>query len=292
MTLSNPQYGFAKYYFKNIFWFILGAFIAAFGVEFFLIPNKLVDGGIVGLAIMAGTLLGPSMLPIFLIVLNVPFVFLAYKQIGRHFVIQMLTAVAAFAIALYIFSFAHFEFHSDTLEVIVLAGFIIGVGTGIIIRHGGSTDGTEILGIIINRKKGFTVGQVILFANVFIFVLAGIIYQNWHSAFLSLMVYVVATKVMDIVIMGFEDTKSAMIISKHPQDLADVIMKELGIGLTIMYGRGGFSGEEKEILYIVVERLQLAELKEIVRKEDPSAFIAVENLHEVINGQQNRNIFT
>lgn len=285
---------FGKYYLKNLIWFLLGGMLAAIGVEVFLIPNRLIDGGIVGIAMMGAYLFGQGLLPYFLILFNIPFVFLAYKLIGKHFVIQMITAVFAFALSIILIhrlpiwlDREPFAFSGETLEVIVGAGFIIGCGVGLIIRHGGSTDGTEIMGIIINRKKGFTIGQVILFVNIFIFAAAGFIYHDWHTAILSLLTYVVATKVMDIVIVGFEDTKSVMIISTDPERLAKVLMDELGLGLTVMYGRGGYSGDAREILYIVVERLQLAELKEIVHHEDPAAFIAIENLHEVINGRQN-----
>lgn len=290
---NKKHFRFGSFYVKTLFWFILGAFLAAFGLEVVLIPSQLIDGGTVGLAMMSAYLFGNSLLPLFLVLFNLPFVFLAYKQIGKHFVIQMITAVCLFSVAISLFywipkwfNLVPLEFHGEPLEVIVLGGFLIGCGIGIIIRHGGSTDGTEILGILINRKKGFTVGQVILFVNIFIFAVAGLVYKNWHSAFLSLMTYVVATKIMDAVIVGFEDTKSVTIISSKPQYVADILMKELGIGLTIMYGRGGFSGDAKEVLYVVVERLQLAELKEIIHREDPQAFVAIENLHEVINGRQ------
>jgi uncharacterized membrane-anchored protein YitT (DUF2179 family) len=297
MKTAYTQFRFGKYYLKTLFWFILGAFLAALGIEAVLIPNQLIDGGVVGISMMASYLFGKGLLPYFMVLFNLPFVILAYKQIGKHFVIQMLTAVFLLSICMALFywipkwfNMAPIEFHGETLEVIVLGGFIIGAGAGLIIRHGGSTDGTEIMGILVNRKRGFTVGQVILFTNIFIFAIAGLVYQNWHSAFLSLMTYVVATKVMDMVIVGFEDTKSVMIISKMPQHLCSVLMDELGIGLTVMYGRGGYTGDAREILYIVVERLQLAELKEIVHREDPLAFIAIENLHEVINGRQNHQM--
>lgn len=296
MKTSYTQFRFGKYYLKTLVWLILGAFLAALGIETILIPNQLIDGGIVGVAMMASHLFGKGFLPHFLILFNLPFLFLAYKQIGRHFVIQMITAVILLSIGMALFywlpgwlNIPPIEFHGDTVEVIVLGGFIIGAGAGLIIRHGGSTDGTEIMGILINRKKGFTVGQVILFTNIFIFAAAGFVYRDWHSAILSLLTYVVATKVMDMVIVGFEDTKSVMIISKISQHLAGVLMAELGVGLTIMHGRGGYSKEDLEIIYVVVERLQLAELKEIIHREDPQAFIAVENLHEVINGRQNNS---
>lgn len=297
MKSAYTQFRFGKYYFKTLFWFIIGTFLAALGIEVVLIPNKLIDGGVVGVSIIASYLFGRGLLPYFMILFNLPFVILAYKQIGRHFVIQMITAVCLLSLAMALFYWIPvwfntppLEFHGESIEVIVLGGFIIGAGVGLIIRHGGSTDGTEIMGIIINRKWGFTVGQVILFTNIFIFALAGLVLKDWHGAFLSLLTYVVATKVMDMVIVGFEDTKSVMIISKIPQHLSNVLMEELGVGLTIMYGKGGYSGDSREILYVVVERLQLAELKEIVHREDPQAFIAIENLHEVINGRQNSQI--
>lgn len=297
MHKSKSTFQFGKFYFKTLFWFVIGSFLAAGAVKVILIPNQLIDGGVVGLSIMSAHLFGEPLLPLFLVLFNLPFVILAYKQIGKHFVIQMFTAVILFAIFLWLFYWAPLYFHKDPLrfegdpiEVIALAGFVIGVGVGLIIRHGGSTDGTEILGIIVNRKRGFTVGQVILFANVFIFLAAGFVYRDWHTALLSLLTYVVATKVMDMVIVGFEDTKSVTIITSKPENLTQTLMDELGIGLTIMYGRGGYSKEKCEILYVVVERLQLAELKEIIHREDPQAFVAVENLHEVINGRKNSPI--
>src|ERR1700722_2812261 len=130
---KHPIYGFGKYYLKSLFWIILGSFLAALGVQVFLIPNSLVDGGIVGLSIMASYLTNKAFLPYFLILFNAPFFLLGYKQIGKHFVIQMLTAVAFFAISLTLFYWipAWFntdplEFHADNLEIIILAGFIIG----------------------------------------------------------------------------------------------------------------------------------------------------------------------
>lgn len=285
-----------RYCIKNLIWFIIGGFLAALSIEVFLIPNQLIDGGIVGLSIIGSYLTSRSLLPLFLVVLNLPFIYLAFRFIGKIFVLQMLMAITIFAAWLVLFSVApdwfgtpHFAFHGDALEVIVLGGFILGSGFGLIIRYGGSTDGTEILGIIANRKKGFTVGQVVLVVNIAIFALAGVVYQNWHSAFQSLLTYVVATKIMDIVIVGFDETKSVMVISSVPEKLAHVLIERLGVGLTVMYGRGGYSGDAREILYIVVERLQLSELKAIIQREDPQAFVAVETLHEVINGRQSPN---
>ena len=119
---------------------------------------------------------------------------------------------------------------------------------------------------------------------------AGLVFQDWHPPLLSLITYIVVIKIMDSVIVGLDETKSVLIISSKSKEIADAIIHELGLGLTVMYGRGGFSGDEREILYVIAERLQLAELKELIHREDPSAFIAIENLHEVANGQQGYNV--
>jgi uncharacterized membrane-anchored protein YitT (DUF2179 family) len=269
------------------FWMALGAFLAAFALEVFFIPNRLIDGGTVGIAMIFGTIFGKNFIPPLLILLNLPFVYLAYRFIGKTFVVHMLVAVLMFAgFMVYIANYIPFEFHGEILEVVVIGGAILGVGLGLIIRVGGCLDGTEILGIIINRKTGFTVGQVVLFCNFFIFAMAGFVFQDWHPALLSLITYVVVVKILDTVIVGLDETKSVIIISRKPKALSTAIMHELGIGLTILYGRGGYSGSDQDILYVIVERLQLADLKELVFREDPSAFLAIENLHEVANISQ------
>jgi len=268
----------------DVFWYAVGAFLAAVAIRIFLLPNQLIDGGITGVALILTRLYGGNLLSYFLIGLNIPFIYLAFRYIRRTFVIHMLIAVLLFAGFLFVLDKAP-VFHGDPLEIIVFGGAILGIGTGLIIRKGGCLDGTEILALIINRKKGFTVGQVVLFINIFVFGAYGWIFQDWHIALRSLMTYIVAFKMIDLVIVGLDELKSALIISSKPKELADVIMNELGLGLTIMHGRGGFSGESKEILFIIVERLDLAELKEIVLREDPSAFMAIENLHEVVYGK-------
>lgn len=265
----------------------LGAFLAAFAIQVFLIPNKLIDGGIVGIAMIMANIFGFQLLPFFLIVFNLPFLYLAWRSIGKTFLIHMLYAVLVFAGSLALLHEATpLEFTGETLEVVVIGGAILGIGLGLIIRFGGCLDGTEILGIIINRKTGFTVGQVVLVCNVFVFGAAGFVFQDWHPPLLSLITYLVVIKVMDSVIVGLDETKSVLIISRKSKAIADAIVHELGLGLTIMYGRGGFSGDESEILYVIAERLQLADLKDVILREDPNAFIAIENLHEVANGKQ------
>ena len=271
----------------------IGTFIAAFAIDIFFLPNNLIDGGTVGLAMIGGRIFGNKLIPCFLIILNLPFVYFAYRHIGRTFVIHLTLAIVAFSLFLVAMPFIFAQpFIGDSLEVVVIGGAILGVGIGLIIRGGGCLDGTEILGIIINRKQGFTVGQVVLVCNVVIFGICGLVFQDWHPPLLSLIAYMVVVKVMDAVIVGLDETKSVLVISSKSKEIAKVVLHDLGLGLTIMYGRGGFSGQSMEILYIIAERLQLAELKELIYKIDPRAFVAIENLHEVSAGKQGAKAYT
>lgn len=272
-------------YLVHFLWMALGAFLCALAIRMFLYPNQLIDGGIVGISLILARLFGEEHMALFLVVLTLPFVYLAYRAIRRSFVIYMVGAVLMFA--LFLIALKNIPaFIGDPLEIIVIAGALLGIGSGLIIRNGGCVDGTEILAIIVNRRKGFTVGQVVLVINIFIFSAYGWIFLNWHIAVQSLIMYIVAFKMIDLVIVGLDEIKSALIISTKPKELSDVIINELGLGLTIMHGQGGFSGDKKEILFVIVERLDLSELKEIVLDVDPDAFIAIENLHEVVYGKK------
>lgn len=271
---------------------LVGCFIAAFAIKIFFLPNNLIDGGTVGLAMILSRIFEHTSLSIITVLLTFPFVFLASKLIGRLFVINTLIAVTFFSLFLALMPHLfHHSFHGEMLEVVVIGGGILGVGIGIIIRSGGCLDGTEILGLVANKKFGFTVGQVVFFCNIFVYTLAGVVFQDWHPPIMSLIAYIVVVKTLDFVLVGLDETKSVLVISSKFKEIEQAVMHELGIGLTVMYGRGGFSGEAREILYIITERLQLAELKELIYSIDPSAFMAVESLHEVSAGRHKKNIY-
>lgn len=271
-------------------WLAVGAFLAAVAIRVFLVPNELIDGGVTGIALIITRLYGDSYFSYAIVLLNIPFLYWAYRYIRKSFVAYMSIAVCLFASFWLILHNAP-PFIGDPLEIIVFGGAILGVGVGLIIRHGGCIDGTEILAILINRRWSFTVGQVVLVINVFIFTAYGWIFQDWHIALRSLMTYIVAFKMIDMVIVGLDELKSVLIISSKPKEIGHAITNELGLGLTIMHGRGGFSGDTREILFVIVERLDLSELKEIVLSNDPSAFMAIENLHEVVYGKQTSTTF-
>ncbi len=269
----------------SLLWMAIGAFVAALSLRMFLQPNDLIDGGITGIAMILARVYGNTYLAPYLVILNLPFIYLAFRFIRRMFVIHMSIAVVLFAVSLFLLKDIT-PFIGDTLEVIFFGGALLGIGAGLIIRHGGCLDGTEILAILINRKKGFTVGQVILVINFFIFGAYGWVFQDWHIALKSLMMFVVAFKMMDMVMAGLNELKSVLIISSKPKHLSDAIMTQMGLGLTILHGKGGFSGNSKDILFVIVERLDISDLKELVLQEDPNAFMAIENLHEVVHGHQ------
>lgn len=265
-------------------WIAAGAFLAAASIQVFLFPNELIDGGIVGISQILARLFGKKLLPIALLVLNLPFIYLAYRFIRKNFVLYMFAAVIFFALSLFFLAGAP-AFTGGSFETIVIGGGLLGIGAGLIIRHGGCLDGTEIMAIILNRKMGFTVGQVVLAFNILIFAAYGALFRDWEIAVDSLLMYIVAFKMMDLVIVGLDELKSVTIVTSIPKELSKVITEEMGLGLTVMYGRGGYTGEARELLMVVVERLDLAELKEIVLREDASAFMAIENLHEVVHSR-------
>lgn len=269
----------------SAFIMIMGAFIAAFALEVVLIPNHIIDGGVVGVSILLSKFLGSSWLYPLVVLLNLPFVYIAAKNISKGIVVHMLIALAAFA------SFGAWMGHTDLplfqayrgdlLEIVVIGGLLLGFGVGLIIRGGGCLDGTEILALLINKKYGISVGNVVLATNAVIFSVAGFVFSDWHPPVQSLITFFVVIKIMDMVIMGIDEMKSIMVFSARPRAVGDALMYDLGLGLTFIQGRGGFSGESKEILFLMAERLQLAGIKETVQAIDPEAFIAIENLHEV-----------
>ncbi|MDN3504788.1 MAG: YitT family protein [Rhabdochlamydiaceae bacterium] len=287
MQLSKPRS--LKQAIYSYFWILVGALLAAVSIQVFLYPNQLIDGGVIGISLILARIFGDQFLSIFMIVLNLPFIYLSYKHIRKTFVIQMGIAVLFFAFFLWLFE-GYKPFLGEPLEIIVFGGALLGLGVGLIIRNGGCTDGTEILGIIINRRFGFTVGQVVLFINFFVFAAYGAIFVDWHIALKSLMTYFVAFKMIDLVIVGFDELKSVTIITQKTKQVTKAVTEEMGLGLTVMYGRGGYSGDDREILMVIVERLDLSELKELVLHVDPEAFLAIQDLHEIVTGRNPKKV--
>lgn len=273
---------------KKMFFLALGPFVAAFALEVFLVPNNIIDGGIVGISIITSYLTDINLgLLIFLI--NIPFFFLAFNKIGKKFVIQTFYAVGMLALAINLFQTHHLPTTSDLLLSTVFGGIILGTGVGIVLKNEGSLDGTEIMSLVLSKKYGFSVGEWIMTFNIFIYGAAGLVF-GWHRAMYAVMTYFIAFKVIDIVLEGFNSSKSIRIISEKSYEIGQELLDQLGIGVTYLKGVGAYSGTEKTIIYCVVSRLEMSKMREIIRNIDPTAFMSVVDVHETHGGRIKGNI--
>lgn len=254
-----------------------GAFIAGFGLEGFLIPNNMIDGGIVGISIMLSTLTKAN-LGFLILFINLPFIFLALKKLGKLFVAQTLYAILMLGLGVNLFR-NHIA-TDDILLATVFGGVVLGIGVGIVLRNNAAMDGTEILSIRLAKKSGFSIGEIIMFFNVFIYTGAGFLY-GWDKAMYSVLVYFITYKVIDIVLEGLNESKSVNIITDKAEEIGNAIIQKLDVSVTYIDARGGYSGAEKTIVYCVISRLEITKLKELIRIIDPTAFLAIENVHEV-----------
>lgn len=267
----------------NIFFIILGAFVAAYGLESVLIPNNVSDGGITGISIMLSTLT-PISLGVFLVLLNIPFIYLGYKQIGKTFAINSTIGIGSLSIFTSILHHIPTILHNDSLLVTITGGLLLGVGMGIALRNGGALDGTDMLAVLISRKVPFSTGEIILIINLFIFIFVGFVF-GLEGAISSAIAYYIATKVIGMIENGLEDAKSVMIISKHPKEIGNAIINRLGRSVTYTKGIGGYANEPVDIIYCVINRMEESKLRSIVRDFDANAFMTISDVAEVKGGR-------
>lgn len=272
--------------FQKYLTIFIGAAIAAIGLEWFLVPNHVIDGGVVGLSII-GDYLTDLPFELYMIVLNLPFIIIGYKVMGKRFAIATFVAIC------------FLSFWTDLLEgkmlltndpflAAIFGGIVDGAGVGLIIRAGASLDGSEIVAIIADKKTVFSVGEIVMFINLFILSGAGFVFGRDYAMY-SLVAYFVIAKMIDVVIKGFDEMYAIMIVTKEH----DVVTKELNAtlkrGVTLLHGAGGYTGESKEILYSVVTRLEVDKLKEIVLDIDESAFITIYPVNDIVGGRFNKS---
>ena len=266
---------------KNIIYFILltfGAILAACSLETFLIPNTILDGGVTGISIIINKLSGfPLGLLVFLI--NIPFIYVGFKNLGKKFLIRAVYSMVLFSISLEMFKDWH-SFTEDMLLATVYGGLLLGIGVGLVIRAGGCVDGTESVAIVISKKTSFSVGQIVLCFNLIIYTVAGFFF-GFDRALYSLLTYFITFKVIDFVSEGLEQAKAAMIITSKGSHLSNEIYKQLGRTTTTIKGKGLISGE-KEVLYCVITRVEVYELKRLVEDMDESAFITILEVSDII----------
>ena len=251
-----------------MFFLTLGAGIAGFAIECFLVPNHMIDGGVVGVSMILSYLTKYN-LGMLIFILNIPFMCLAFTKMGKYFVLQTFYAIAMLGCATNLFN--SLTITHDHLLATVFGGIILGTGVGIVLKNEGSLDGTEIMSLVLSKKFGLSVGEIIMGFNVFIYAAAGLVF-GWEQAMYSILTYFIAYKVIDVVLEGVNTSKSVRIISDKAQEI------------------GGYSGQDKTIIYCVVSRLELAKLKEAVRQIDPMAFLSVVDVHETYGKRQSKRI--
>ena len=263
---------------KTFLLITVGATLAAIALEIFLVPNNIIDGGIIGISIMV-SYITKIKLSVLTFVLNIPFLILGYKQLGKSFLIKAAYAMIVLSLLLEELKPVP-ELTNDVLLATVFGGLLLGIGVGFVIKFGACLDGTEVVAILINKKTSFSVGQVVMFLNFFIYSTAGFLF-GWDRALYSILTYFITFKIIDMVSEGFEQAKAAMIITNHGEEIANSIYKHLGRTVTMLEGEGLISGK-KVVLYAVVTRIEIPELKRIVAADDYSAFVTITDVNEIV----------
>lgn len=262
----------------EFFMLTIGSIIAAFAIEEFLVPNTILDGGVIGIGIMINNLtkLPLSMLTI---ILNIPFLLFGLHKLGKIFIIKAAYCMIIFS--LFVSLFAPWTNATDeTFLAVCYGGVILGIGVGLIIKFGGCLDGTETVAIILNRKFGLAVGQMVLIMNLVIYSIAGILFGP-DRAMYSLLTYFITSKVLDVVENGVNTAKAATIITDDAKEISDKIYQTLGRTVTLMEGEGLVSGK-KVVLYCVITRFEVRELTNIINSIDTSAFVSITDVSEII----------
>lgn len=269
----------------NALLMIVGVTSAGFGLKGFLMPNNFIDGGVTGISLLIHAKSNFSLAWV-IIILNVPFVLLGLKQIGKGFALKSTLAIILLAVVVATVSYPVIT--NDKLLVSVFGGFFLGAGIGLTIRGGGAIDGTEILAIFLNRKSFLSVGDFILIFNITIFSVAAYL-LSVETALYSILTYLAASKTVDFILEGIEEFTGVTIISPRSQEIAEMIKNKLGRGLTIYSGKKGFgkSGEtysSTEIIFTVITRLEISRLNSEVEKIDSDAFIVMQSIRDTRGG--------
>ncbi len=263
----------------------IGAAIAALALEAILVPNSILDGGVTGISIILNLLLKWK-LSICIFLINIPFIYIGFKNLGWKFLAKAIYSIVLFSILLEVFHSLGTIIDNKLLATIY-GSALLGIGVGLVIRFGGCLDGTESLGIVISKNTNFSVGQFVLGCNAIIFTIAGFFFGIDRSLY-SLLAYFITSKVVDEVSEGLEKAKAAMIITEDGEKMAKQIYSKIGRTVTLLDGNGLISGE-KAVLYCVLTRIEIPQLKRIVTEEDQSAFVTITDVSEIIGSHIKSN---
>ncbi|MBV7504818.1 YitT family protein [Bacillus sp. sid0103] len=261
---------------------IIGGLIAAYGLETVLIPNNVSDGGVTGLSIV-GSELFDIPLGVLIAIINIPFIWLGYKQIGKSFALFSIIGIASLAVGTSLLHHTPAIVEGDTLLVTVVGGIILGFGMGLALRNGGALDGIDMLAVLLSRKLPFGTSDLILFLNIFVFIFVAFVF-GLQGAILSAIAYFIASKVIHIVEEGLSGSKTFNIITTQPEIMVETIRNRLGRSATYKEAYGGFSHEKFKEITCVINRLEETKLKEIINELDPKSFVTVYDVAEVKGG--------
>jgi uncharacterized membrane-anchored protein YitT (DUF2179 family) len=269
---------------KDFLLITLGIFSASFGLKGFLLTNEFIDGGATGISLLISAL---TKLPLSLLIIciNIPFIILANKILGKTFAIKTALAISGLSICLALVNFP--DVTKDNLLVAVFGGFFLGAGIGLTIRGGAVIDGTEVLAIFLSRKLGTTIGDIIIIINIIIFSAAAYFFSI-EIALYSIITYLSASKTLDFIIEGIEEYIGVTIISSQSEKIRQMIIEDMGRGVTIYNGKSGFGkkGEvtEIDIIYSVITRLELNKLNTEIEKIDSGAFVVMSSIKDSKGG--------
>lgn len=270
---------------KDILFIVLGVVAAGFGLKGFLLPNQFLDGGVMGISLLTNIITKID-LSYLVVIINAPFVIIAYTQVSKKFGVKTLIAIIALAVVLHFVEFPMIT--SDKLLIAFFGGFFLGLGIGLSIRGGSVIDGTEVLAIYTSRKTTLTVGDIILFLNIIIFSVAAYV-VNIETALYAILTYLVASKTVDFVVHGIEEYTSVMIISEKSESIKQAIIQNMGRGVTVLQAKGGYGKtgvklKDHDVIYTVITRLELQRLKTEIAKVDEHAFVVETSVNDIKGG--------
>lgn len=283
---------------KNILMLTVAGIVNAIGVTMFLAPVKLYDSGISGTSMLLGQLTPDWMsLSLFLAVLNIPIFLFGAKKQGWVFTVYAVYVVAIYSLSAWLItdvlpvdvSFLSPFAKDDLFLCAVFGGLISGAGSGIAIRYGGAMDGIEVLAVIFAKKLSLTVGTFVMIYNVILYIVCGIIYHSWILPLYSIVTYIVALKVIDYIVEGFDRSKSAMIITEKHEEICKKLSKEFENGITFFDAKGYYSDSDKTVIYFVLNRFQIGKMREIVHSVDPNAYISITEVADIFGAKQKKD---
>lgn len=273
-----------KHFIKEYASIVIGIFLASFGLKAFLLNNGFIDGGATGISLLVSITTKIALYQL-IILINIPFILLGYKVIGKDFAIKTAVAILGLSIVLAFIEFPVVT--NDKLLAAVFGGFFLGAGIGFSIRGGAVIDGTEVLAIYLSRKFGTTIGDIIMIINVVIFS-SGAYLLGIDVALYSMITYLSASKTLDFIVEGIEEYIGVYIISNHFEEIKSVLIETMGVGVTVFNGNSGFGkrghSTSNNILYIVITRLEISKLQLEIEKIDPNSFVVMNSVKDIKGG--------